>query len=39
MPGDMVLIACYRMNATATGEIVSLLTLVNILPGTLIHFN
>ncbi|HEY1045041.1 MAG TPA: choice-of-anchor I family protein, partial [Bacteroidia bacterium] len=35
--GDIVPIA-YRMNATATDDEVSLLTLVNILPGTIINF-
>lgn len=35
-PGDIVPVA-YRMNATATDDEVALLTLVNILPGTLIH--
>lgn len=35
-PGDLVPIA-YRMNATATDDEVSLLTMVNILPGTLIN--
>ncbi|MCC6817287.1 MAG: Ig-like domain-containing protein, partial [Bacteroidia bacterium] len=34
-PGDLVPIA-YRMNATATDDEVALITLVNILPGTLI---
>lgn len=36
-PGDLVPIA-YRMNATASDDEVALLTLVNILPGTLINF-
>lgn len=36
-PGDLVPIA-YRMNATATEDEMALLTLVNILPGTIINF-
>ncbi len=36
-PGDIVPIA-YRMNALSTDDEVSFLTLVNILPGTLINF-
>jgi|GEM_PF-213297 len=35
-PGDLVPVA-YRMNATSTEDQVALLTLVNILPGTLIN--
>ncbi|MBI1315840.1 T9SS type A sorting domain-containing protein [bacterium] len=35
-PGDIVPVA-YRMNATSTEDEVALLTLVNILPGTLIN--
>jgi len=35
-PSDIVPVA-YRMNATATEDEIALLTLVNILPGTLIH--
>ncbi len=36
-PGDLVPVA-YRMNATSTDDEVALLTLVDILPGTIINF-
>lgn len=36
-PGDIVPVA-YRMNATSTEDEIALLSLVDILPGTLIHF-
>ncbi|WP_207434606.1 choice-of-anchor I family protein [Sabulibacter ruber] len=36
-PGDLVPVA-YRMNATSTDDEIALITLVNILPGTMIHF-
>ncbi len=35
-PGDLVPVA-YRMNATSTPDAIALLSLVNILPGTIIH--
>jgi len=36
-PGDLVPVA-YRMNATGADDEVALLTLVDILPGTILHF-
>ena len=35
-PGDLVVVA-YRMNTTSTGDEVAILTLVDILPGTMIN--